>query len=105
PEIRAVLARGRRVRTESLDVFVLPTARPRPRLGFVVPKARHTVVERNRLKRRLKEIGRIRVLGALFDVCPSVDVLVRARPAAYRASWDELNAQFLGVVEGLCSQS
>lgn len=57
------------------------------------------------MKRRLKEIGRTRVLGALFQLCPSVDVLVRARPAAYHTSWDELNAQFMGVVEGLCSQS
>lgn len=83
----------------------MPNARSRPRLGFVVPKARHTGVERNRLKRRLKEIGRIGVLGALFETCPSVDVLVRARPAAYDASWEELNTQLLGVVEGLCSQS
>ena len=105
PEIRAVLARGRRVRTDAIDVYVLPTTRTRPRLGFIVPKARHSAVERNRLKRRLKEIGRVRVLGALFRACPSVDVLVRARPAAYRASWEELNVQFLGVVEGLCSQN
>jgi ribonuclease P protein component len=70
-----------------------------------VPKARHTSVERNRLKRRLKEIGRTRVLRALFERCPSVDLLVRARPAAYRASWEELNVAFLGAVEGLCSQS
>jgi len=44
------------------------------------------------------------VLGALFDRGPSADVLVRTRPQAYEASWDELGATVTGVVEGLCSQ-
>ncbi len=44
------------------------------------------------------------VLGALFDGRPAADVLVRTRPQAYEASWDELSVTVTGVVEGLCSQ-
>ena len=104
-EIREVLSRGQRFRTPVLDVFVLDSGRPRPRLGFVVPKSGRSSVERNRLKRRLKEIGRTVVLGALFEKRPSTDVLVRTRPEAYEASWDELSVTVTGVVEGLCSQN
>jgi len=91
------------VRTPSLDVFVRDAGRARPRLGFIVPKSGHNIAERNRLKRRLKEIGRTRVLGTLFEARRCADVLVRARPEAYEASWDELNVGLMGVVEGLCS--
>ena len=51
-----------------------------------MPKYKQTGVSRNRLKRRLREIARTRLLPVL----PSADVVVRARPDAYRATFDEL---------------
>lgn len=50
-----------------------------PRVGFVVPRYRHSAVERNRLKRRLRELVRIELLHRL----PSSDVVLRVIPAAY----------------------
>jgi ribonuclease P protein component len=48
----------------------------------VVPRFQFTAVARNRLRRRLKEILR-RHLGSL----PAVDLVVRAKRAAYAASF------------------
>lgn len=62
-----------------------------PRVGLIVPKLKHTVVERNRLKRRLREIVRTRVLVAL----PAIDVVVRARAEAYDASFDTLAGELI----------
>ena len=54
-----------------------------------MPKHKQTSVARNRLKRRLREIVRRRLLPAL----PSIDLVVRARPEAYGASFDALDAE------------
>jgi ribonuclease P protein component len=48
----------------------------------VVPRFGHTAVDRNKLKRRLREIVRIQLLPVL----PAVDLLIRSRPGAYGAS-------------------
>jgi ribonuclease P protein component len=54
-----------------------------------VPKYSHNSVDRNRVKRRLREIVRLEVLPAL----PNVDVVVRALPSAYGADVAELREQ------------
>ena len=48
-------------------------------MGFVVPRYKHSAVDRNRLKRRLREVVRCEWLAGL----PLVDVVVRALPGAY----------------------
>jgi ribonuclease P protein component len=52
----------------------------------IVPRFGHTAVERNLLKRQLREIVRTDVLPSLV----AIDVVVRAQPAAYRAPFREL---------------
>src|SRR5690348_4134888 len=64
-ELRATVRDGRRLRTANLDLRVASTTGAVSRIGFVVPKHGHTSVERNRLKRRLRELGRLRVLDVL----------------------------------------
>jgi len=59
----------------------------------VVPRHRHTAVDRNRLKRRLREIVRLDVLPWLDQGDGPADVLLRARPEAYRATYDELRTE------------
>jgi ribonuclease P protein component len=58
-------------------------------VGFVVPKHGQSNVARNRLKRRLREIARLKLLPEL----PPVDVVIRARREAYVAGFDALAAQ------------
>ena len=86
-----------------LDVFVSVSPVSRSRCGVVVPKHRHRIVERNRVKRRLREIARTEVLPRLGACGRKVDVLVRARPEAYDASFPALRAELVQLAEELCS--
>jgi ribonuclease P protein component len=95
--------RGKRKRTAHLDVFFAASPASRSRLGVLVPKHRHKIVERNLLKRRLRELGRTRVLPALRADARTVDVMVRARREAYGATMAQLRDELDGVVELLCS--
>ena len=64
-EIRALLRKGKRKKTSHLDVFFLSSESPEPRFGLIVPKHRFRVVDRNRVKRRIREIGRREVMPRL----------------------------------------
>ena len=102
-EIRKLLRRGKRERTTHLDVFFAASPVARPRLGVLVPKHRHEIVERNCLKRRLRELGRTRVLPALRSAGRNMDVMVRARAEAYGASFADLRDEVDLMTEELCS--
>ena len=80
---------GKRIRTEHLDLRAAASPFHHPRVGFIVPKHKQTSVERNRLKRRLREIMRQRLLAEL----PPIDLVVRARPEAYGARFAALDAE------------
>lgn len=86
-----------------MDVFFAPSPVSRSRLGLVVGKLGHDIVERNRVKRRLREIGRTRVLPDLDGRGIHGDVLIRARRAAYGAAFEDLVRDVVDGVEGLCS--
>jgi len=102
-EIRALLQRGKRKRTTNLDVFFTPSPASRSRLGLIVPKHGRKIVERNKLKRRLREIGRREVLPKLDEGRKGGDLLIRARRAAYNAELGQLRFDVLEAVEALCS--
>ena len=65
-----------------------------PRVGFVIPKYKQSGVDRNRLKRRLREIVRVNVLA---DLSP-MDLVIRVLPAAYQRDFDTLRAEVLQAV-------
>ena len=94
-ELQAVARAGARAGTTSLDVRAR-AAGPKTRIGLVVPKYGHTAVQRNQLKRRLRELARTALLGALraSKSITALDVVVRARPSAYRQSFDTLRHEF-----------
>jgi ribonuclease P protein component len=103
-EIQDLRARGKRWKTHHLDVFLAASPVSRPRVGIVVAKHGHGSVERNTLKRRLREIARTRVLPAFWSADLSLDVLLRARREAYGASFAELKQEVESVVEEACSR-
>lgn len=77
---------------------------PKPRQqGRKAPRVRAKAVQRNRLKRRLREIGRTVVLPRLRTAGEALDVMVRARPEAYQATFAELREQLQHFAEALCS--
>ena len=104
-EIRALFRRGKRRKTRHLDAFISPSPVAFARWGVVVPKHKHEIVERNRLKRRLREAARTVVLPALGNSGLALDVLVRARPEAYTAGFDELRRELAELTEELCSRA
>lgn len=55
-------------------------------MGFVVPKSGHSSVERNRLKRRLRELSRTRLLPG----APAVDIVIRTRRDSYALPFEAL---------------
>src|SRR5207253_4981173 len=86
-ELRAVMTQGKRRRTDHLDLFTRPSPVACSRLAVIVPRHRHTAVHRNLLRRRIREISRRQVLPTLAVF---TDIAVRARPAAYEASFEIL---------------
>jgi ribonuclease P protein component len=102
-DIRALLERGKRKRTAHVDVFFAPSPARFSRLGLIVPKHGRRIVERNRLKRRLREIGRRQLLPDLRRRGVSGDVLLRARREAYGVSCQALSEELGDAVEALCS--
>jgi ribonuclease P protein component len=80
------------VRTAVLEVRAMASLQPFPRVGLIVPRYRHTAVARNLVKRRLRELARLELLGPLQDA-PPLDVVVRALPAAYDRDFDALRTE------------
>ncbi len=73
----AVHRRGRSVSSRFLVLYWLPQDEPaEPRLGLAVPRAAGGAVERNRIKRRLREVWRER----LERVPPGHDYVLIVRP-------------------------
>jgi ribonuclease P protein component len=97
-ELDLVRREGKRVRTEHLEVRVLASLSAFPRLGdaarvgIVVPRHRQSAVDRNRLKRRLRELVRLRLLPTLATL-PPMALVVRANPGAYAATFEQLARQ------------
>jgi len=96
-DLERVRHEGKRVRTASLDVRTLASLHAFPRVGFVVPKYKHSGVERNRLKRRLREVARLDVLPGLAPV----DLVFKVLPVAYARDFETLRAEVLQAVRKL----
>ena len=67
------------------------------RVALVVPKFGFTAVQRNKLKRRLRELTRLHLL----QQSGSWDVLVRAKRDAYDATFERLRDEIGHVVTQL----
>lgn len=74
------------MQTEHLEARASASLLLHPRVGIVVPKYRYNIVSRNRVRRRLRELARIRLLPALGNV----DLLLRAKPPAYGTTFAQL---------------
>ena len=82
-----------------MDVFDSTSPVAHPRVGVVVPKHRRNSVDRNKLKRRLREVLRLEVLPRLVESNAPVDILIRARKEAYAASYEQLHDELTEFVE------
>jgi ribonuclease P protein component len=79
----AVHRRGRSVSSRFLVLYWLPQDEPAdPRVGFAVPRAAGGAVERNRIKRQLREVWDERLDG----VAPGHDYVLIVRPGLPEAA-------------------
>jgi len=93
-----VVQEGRRIRTAHLEVRVLASPLLHSRIGIIVPRHQQTAVERNRLKRRLRELARTRLLPAL-RAGVAHDLSIRAKRDAYAARMEALAADIATIVQ------
>ena len=98
-EIGSLFRRGKRSKTASLDVFDSASPASFSRIGWVVPLHRHNTVERNRLRRRLREIARLELLPRLDERGLAQDVLLRARREAYDVDFAGLREELVKWLE------
>jgi ribonuclease P protein component len=88
---------GKRRRLAHLDVLWTDNPAGHARVGLIVPRFQSSAVARNRLRRRLREVWRRKLLQGL----PSWDVVIRARREAYEAAFTALEGELLGWRQGL----
>jgi ribonuclease P protein component len=62
-------------------------------------------VDRNLVKRRLREIARRELLPRLDAASANIDVLVRARRSAYDAGFEDLRRELSEALETMWSRS
>ena len=88
---------GRRFHSgQALVGFAVATEQPESRVGVTVSRAIKSSVERNRARRRLREVAREGLLGPgspLRQVGIRYDVVLIARPAALEVSFADLRAE------------
>ena len=85
-ELEWVKQPGRRLRTEHLETRAADSLLSYCRAAVIVPKYSRTIVERNRLRRRIRALART----VLSPACSSNDLVIRALPAAYTADFGSL---------------
>jgi ribonuclease P protein component len=98
-DVILVRQKGKRIRTKFLEVRVLASPAALGRVGILVPKHKHTIVDRNHLKRQLRELSRVELLPTVREL----DVLVRALPETYAQSFDVLRGDIRMIAARLTS--
>jgi ribonuclease P protein component len=97
-EFEECYASGVRVSGRHIQVFLLadpPGTPSRPRLGISVPRRVGKAVQRNRVRRRLREIFR-RTRSLFANAAPHL--VVNARPSSAGAAFSELLEDYRSAV-------
>ena len=91
-DFRKAYNQGTRFTSRYFAAFCLRVARTQdegPRLGFTIPRAFGKAVLRNRVKRRLREALRLR----LMEMAPEWDIVINPRRPAIAAPVEELRRE------------
>lgn len=91
-DFRKVREKGKSSQGRLLRLGVLKESDPKPtRIGLVTSKRVGGAVDRNKTRRRLREMIR----AVLPSIAPGLDIVVVAKSSAASASFDELRAEWL----------
>ncbi|MHB8171703.1 MAG: ribonuclease P protein component [Thermincolia bacterium] len=102
-EFQKVFGVGKSMANRYLVVYVLARkndADKKNRIGIAISKKVGKAVQRNKIKRRLKEIWRLN----LHKIKDGQDIVIVARVAIVQADYNELEKSFLKLIDkvGLC---
>jgi ribonuclease P protein component len=95
-EFQAAIGGKRVFSGRSLVAFAVPSSRDENRIGVTVSRTVKGSVQRNRARRRLRELVRLKLLAPdspLLSLGIRYDVVLIARPAALEVSFDDLSAE------------
>jgi ribonuclease P protein component len=90
PEFERVYRQGTAYRGKLFSVHAFPNEHGNPRMGLSVSRKVGTAVTRNTVRRRLREVFR----ASTSEITGDLDLVVSARPAAAKATFEELRAEF-----------
>ncbi len=91
-QFRAVYDRGQKFNTPFFSAFFLPTEHRLQRFGLTTTRKIGNAVLRNRCRRRLRELFRLRDLITLEGI--GFDVVLNVKPTAATAKYSEIEAAF-----------
>ena len=97
-DFTAVRDQGRRVQTRHLTVLALSNALGRDRLGIIASRRLGGAVLRNRVKRRVRELFRLRADRPEHTGCRTLDLVVIPRREVATAPFTDLAAEFGGAL-------
>jgi len=96
-----VYRNGRRLFSAHMTVFFLGSDQGPARVGFTITRALGKAVERNRLRRRLREAARLN----LGKVGNAVDVVIHPKKSALAADFAELREEIARAFEKIRSSA
>jgi ribosomal protein L34/ribonuclease P protein component len=100
-DLELVKRTGKRLRTEHLEVRARCSPFCPVRVAVVVSKRGHTIVQRNRLKRRLRELARTRIIPGRAKL----DLVIRSLSTAYDATFQQLKEEIDSIATQLSLRS
>jgi ribonuclease P protein component len=95
-EFQSAIAGKRVYSGRALVAFAVPNSGGENRVGVTVSKALKGAVDRNRARRRLRELAREKLLGPdspLAGLGIRYDVILIARPAVLEVSFEDLSQE------------
>ncbi len=95
-EFQATIGGKRVYSGRALVAFAVPSSHETNRVGVTVSRALKGSVDRNRARRRLRELARIKMLGPdspMAGLGIRYDVVLIARPAALEVSFADLSEE------------
>jgi ribonuclease P protein component len=95
-DFQAAMSGKRFYSGRAMVALAMPNGRDESRVGVTVSRALKSSVERNRARRRLRELARLKLLGVdspLRGVGIRYDVVLIARPAALEVEFADLAAE------------
>jgi len=95
-EYDAVYREGRRRSSREFTIFVRPNGLDLSRFGWSIKKALGNAVQRNPIRRRLREILRLH----RQEIAPGWDIVIHPRSSAATADFSALTQELLKLIPG-----